>query len=128
MSIKNKLKTQAAVVLTSEGLHVARQRIAEVRRRLSGNPHTVQYFHDVADPYCHLSLQLLLELQNKFDVQIEPHLISRPASDIQPLPTEYWQKLQHTSERRITLAGYRIADLVIAAADDIMAQREFIGR
>lgn len=91
MSIKNKLKTQAAVVLTSEDLHGARQRIAEVRRRLSGEPHTVQYFHDVADPYCHLSLQLLLKLQNKFDVQIEPHLISRPASDIQPLPTEYWQ-------------------------------------
>ena len=51
-----------------------------------------------------------------------------PVDDAPAVPDEYWEKLQDTSERRITLAGYRIADLVITAADDIMAQREFIGR
>ena len=44
------------------------------------------------------------------------------------LPDGYWEKLQLTAERRITLAGYRIADLVLSAAAQIEAQRKFIGR
>ena len=51
-----------------------------------------------------------------------------PVDDAPPLPDGYWEKLQDTSERRLTLAGYRIADLVLAAADNIEAQRKFIGR
>ena len=51
-----------------------------------------------------------------------------PVDTAPEVPPEYWEKLKETSERRITLAGYRIADLIITAADDITAQREFIGR
>ena len=51
-----------------------------------------------------------------------------PVAEAPEVPAEYWEKLQQTSERRITLAGYRIADLILAAADDIEAQREFVGR
>jgi hypothetical protein len=51
-----------------------------------------------------------------------------PVAEAPPLPAAYWEKLQATAERRIALAGYRIADLVLAAAEDIEAQREFIGR
>jgi len=51
-----------------------------------------------------------------------------PVKDAPPLPDGYWEKLQGTSERRITLAGYRIADMLIAAADNIEAQRKFIVR
>jgi len=51
-----------------------------------------------------------------------------PVEKAPEVPAEYWNQLQQTAERRITLAGYRIADLVLAAADDIEAQREFVGR
>jgi hypothetical protein len=51
-----------------------------------------------------------------------------PVAEAPEVPADYWEQLQHTAERRITLAGYRIADLVISAADDIEARREFIGR
>ena len=51
-----------------------------------------------------------------------------PVKDAPELPAGYWDKLQATSERRITLAGYRIADLLLSAADQIEAQRKFIGR
>lgn len=50
-----------------------------------------------------------------------------PVEEAPELPAGYWEKLQSTSERHITLAGYRIADLLIAAADNIEAQRKFIG-
>ena len=51
-----------------------------------------------------------------------------PLDDAPDLPAGYWEKLQETSERRITLAGYRLADLILAAANDIEAQRTFVYR
>jgi len=51
-----------------------------------------------------------------------------PVEEAPEVPAEYWEKLKSTAERRITLAGYRIADLVISAADAIEAQRRFVGR
>ncbi len=51
-----------------------------------------------------------------------------PVDEAPEVPAEYWEKLQRTTEQRITLAGYRIADLVISAADNITAQRRYIGR
>jgi len=50
-----------------------------------------------------------------------------PVKEAPPLPAGYWEKLQSTSERQLMLAGYRIADLLISAADQIEAQRKFIG-
>lgn len=51
-----------------------------------------------------------------------------PVKEAPELPAGYWEKLQTTAERRITLAGYRIADIVVSAADNIEAHRKFIGR
>ena len=51
-----------------------------------------------------------------------------PVEEAPELPAGYWEKLQATAERRLTLAGYRIADLIISAADQITAQRKFVGR
>ena len=51
-----------------------------------------------------------------------------PVDEAPQLPEGYWEKLQLTSAQRITLAGYRIADLILAAADNIEAQRKFLGR
>lgn len=89
MSFRSKVKTRAATILTSAGLQSARRGVQETRRRLSCAPHIVHYFHDVTDPYCHLSLQLLGRLRDKYDVRIEPHLMSRPASEFLPAPAEY---------------------------------------
>ena len=51
-----------------------------------------------------------------------------PVKEAPAVPPEYWKKLQSTAHQRITLAGYRIADLLISAADNIEAQRKFVGR
>lgn len=51
-----------------------------------------------------------------------------PVDAAPKLPEEYWDRLQVTAQRRITLAGYRIADLLIGAADQIEAQTKFTGR
>jgi hypothetical protein len=44
------------------------------------------------------------------------------------VPAEYWEKLQEIVQQRITLAGYRLADLVLAAADQIDAERSLSGK
>ena len=51
-----------------------------------------------------------------------------PVDEAPKLPDGYWEKLQSATARRVTLAGYRIADLILAAADTIEAQRKFVGR
>jgi hypothetical protein len=51
-----------------------------------------------------------------------------PVDEAPEVPREYWERLKRTSGRRIALAGYRIADLVLSAAEEIEARREFIGR
>ena len=51
-----------------------------------------------------------------------------PVDDAPELPAGYWEKLQDTTEKRITLAGYRLADLILAAADEIEAQRRYVPR
>ncbi|WP_455377192.1 S1/P1 nuclease, partial [Petrachloros mirabilis] len=51
-----------------------------------------------------------------------------PVKDAPELPAGYWERLQSTVERRLTLAGYRIADLLISATEQIEAQRKFVGR
>ena len=51
-----------------------------------------------------------------------------PLEEAPEVPAEYWDKLQQVAQRRITLAGYRIADLVIAAADQIDSERSFSGK
>jgi hypothetical protein len=51
-----------------------------------------------------------------------------PVEEAPEVPAEYWEKLQLVAAQRITLAGYRIADLIISAADQITAQRKYVGR
>ena len=50
-----------------------------------------------------------------------------PVEDAPEVPAEYWERLQHIAKRRITLASYRIADCIIAAADQIATEQSLIG-
>ena len=49
-----------------------------------------------------------------------------PVAEAPEVPADYWEKLQHTAAQRITLTGYRMADLILAAADNIETQRAFL--
>lgn len=51
-----------------------------------------------------------------------------PLESAPEVPEEYWDKLQQIAKRRITLAGYRIADCILAAADQIAAEQAFSGQ
>jgi hypothetical protein len=48
-----------------------------------------------------------------------------PVEEAPEVPAEYWEELQEIAQRRITLAGYRLADLIISAADQIAMHRAY---
>jgi 2-hydroxychromene-2-carboxylate isomerase len=89
LSFSRKLKTQAARALTSRGLQTSRRYVHEVKRRLTGQPHVVRYFHDVSDPYSFLAVQVLQQIQGRYGIYLQPYLISGPPIDMMPAPAKY---------------------------------------
>lgn len=49
---------------------------AERARLRRGEPHRVEYFHQVEDAYSHLAAQLLRPLLETYDVELVPHLVT----------------------------------------------------
>jgi len=60
----------------------ARRRVmrqgAELRRRMTGAPHRVEYFHQVDDPYSQLAAQALAPLLHRYAIELTPHLVAAP--------------------------------------------------
>lgn len=56
----------------------------EAQRRKSGAPHVVEYFHQLDDPYSHLTAQVLARFAEKYDVAVVPHLIRASGGRNQP--------------------------------------------
>lgn len=46
-----------------------------------------------------------------------------PVEEAPAVPEEYWESLQQTAPRRMALAGYRMADVILSAADELDAER-----
>ena len=51
-----------------------------------------------------------------------------PVEEAPEVPAEYWDQLQEIARSQVTLAGYRMADVIIAAADSLLAERSLSGR
>ncbi len=71
-------------VVSSPTLRSARREIEAARRRLRGKRPQVLYFHQVDDPYSHLTAQVLPALIDRYDVDIVPHLVPPPSHAAAP--------------------------------------------
>lgn len=84
MSLKNWLMPSITQWwLSPERQDAARAR-NERKRLRAGEPHRLHYFHQVDDPYSALMAQCLPQLLERYDVVIEPHVVSPPADDAAP--------------------------------------------
>lgn len=81
--------------LTSPGLQNLRRGSHTLRRRLLRQTPELHYFHQVDDPYSHLSAMQLRALQARYAVRLVPHLV--PAPDASAAPEQ--QKLRDWSGR-----------------------------
>ena len=70
--------------LTHPRTRAARRWLAERRRRLSGEPHRVLYFHQPDDPYGQLAAQTLPAFLARYDVELVPHLVGPPSDAAAP--------------------------------------------
>ena len=61
-----------------------RRQKSEARRQRRGEPHVVEYFHQLDDPYSHLAAQVLATVAERYDVELKVHLIRATGGVSQP--------------------------------------------
>ncbi|MCY3972322.1 MAG: DsbA family protein, partial [Acidobacteria bacterium] len=78
MSIKSFASKQFSTHLLDERRRDKARARAERERRRNGEPHRIEFFHQVDDPYSHLLAQALVELQERYDVEVVTWLVEPP--------------------------------------------------
>lgn len=62
------------------------RRKAEKARTAQGEPHRIEYFHQVDDPYSHLAAQTLAQLSDRYAIELTCHQVSAPSGANLPEP------------------------------------------
>ena len=78
MSIKSFASKQFSTHLLGERRRNKARARAERERRRRGEPHRIEFFHQVDDPYSHLLAQALVKLQERYDVEVATWLVEPP--------------------------------------------------
>jgi len=78
MGLKATLQNRVTRHLFSPKRRDAKRANAERLRRSNQLPHTVEYFHEVSDPYSHLMVQLLPEIVRRYDIELKVHITPPP--------------------------------------------------
>jgi len=83
MNLKTRFRSLAMRRFSSAS-HLENQRHkARKQREKTGTPPVVHYFHQVDDPYSHLSVQKLDQLRARYQIKFQPHLTSAPSPAFQ---------------------------------------------
>ena len=78
MSIKSFASKQFSTHLLDERSRDKARARAERERRRKGEPHRVEFFHQVDDPYSHLLAQALVTFQERYEVEVATWLVEPP--------------------------------------------------
>lgn len=70
-------------MISPENIQARRHATEEKRKKLSV-PHTVEYFHQLDDPYSHLAAAILKSFAKRYDVDLKVHLIRASGGRNQP--------------------------------------------
>ena len=84
MSLKSLLMPTISQRMLSRGRLLARRDRAERSRQAKGEPHQVHYFHQVDDPYSALTAACLRQLADRYDIDLQPHLVGPPPDNAAP--------------------------------------------
>ena len=78
MSIKSFASKQFSTHLLDERRRDKARARAERERRRKGEPHRIEFFHQVDDPYSHLLAQALVEFLERYEVEVATWLVEPP--------------------------------------------------
>jgi len=84
MSLRSLLMPVVSQRWLSRGRLLKLRAKAERARRARGEPHVLDYFHQVDDPYSALLAGALPALQQRYEVQIRPHVVAPPTDAAAP--------------------------------------------
>ena len=90
-SLKKYFMPEIAALISSTGLLQFKRHIAEFKRRTVNQPHTVEVYIKLTDPYSYLLLQVLPELAAAYPLEYRFYLLDDLPSIMFPEP-ERWQQ------------------------------------
>ena len=88
---------------------------AERARQRAGEPHRIEYFHQLDDGYSHLAAQLLRPVLERYDVELELHLVSAEPGRNLPEPELLLELSRLDSAKVAPHYGLRFPEHVEAA-------------
>ena len=100
--LRNRLIPPLSALLTSRRRRDLARNFHALRRRLSGAPPTVRYFHQVDDPYSHLAAQMRAPLMARYAVTVEVYLVPPTFAD---LADESWRGPAEANRKALLEAG-----------------------
>ncbi len=100
------------------------RRSAESARQRRGLAHVVDYFHQVDDPYCHLTAQVLTKLLDRYHITLRPHLVSQPPDWAATARTALVEYSRLDAARLAKKAGLRFLDPGRQPDEDEIASAE----
>jgi 2-hydroxychromene-2-carboxylate isomerase len=86
MTLISKLRGAAIEALLGSPGDRALAAVADMRRRVARAPQTLDFYYDPADPASHLAAQVTQRLAAAYPVEIVMHVVTPPASDVDPAP------------------------------------------
>src|SRR5687768_14063164 len=121
MIIAKRLKGKAIAAWLGPTGDAARRAVAGIRQQISKDPKTLALYFDIADPWSYLTAQAVSRLIDAYPVEFEIHIITPPASDVDPQPA---MRAKHAVRDALQLAEYWDIDFPGKKEADPNALRE----
>jgi 2-hydroxychromene-2-carboxylate isomerase len=86
MIIAKRLKGKAIATWLGPTGEAARRALTRARQRITNAPRRLDFYFDIADPMSYLTAQAVLRLVAVYPVELAVHVVTPPASDVDPAP------------------------------------------
>jgi len=87
MIIAKRLKGKAIATWLGPTGDAARRALTRARQRITNAPSRLDFYFDIVDPMSYLTAQAVARLVEAYPVELAVHVITPPASDVDPAPT-----------------------------------------
>jgi 2-hydroxychromene-2-carboxylate isomerase len=87
MIIAKRLKGKAIAAWLGSTGDAARRAVETVRERITNAPRKLDLYLDISDPWSYLLAQAVSRLVQAYPVELAVHIVTPPASDVDPAPT-----------------------------------------
>ena len=87
MIIAKRLKGKAIATWLGPAGDAARRALTHARQRITKAPSRLDFYFDIADPMSYLTAQAVARLTETYPAPLGFHVITPPASDVDPAPT-----------------------------------------